>query len=426
MKTLSEKTSHPKRDWNAINAEGKKQLRLGLGHEMAGDYEKAESCYLRAASCANAVALYRLGLHELRKETAFAGRAAGYFTRAVMLCYPPAADALWKLHQEGRLPADVAAWFANSVRFHAKQGRAWAQRFAALCFGEGVGVERDDTAAGDWLRKAASAGDPQAWIIALDWIDGGRLSLATQEERAEACRLVADRFRLLMRHTASPRFKEEIERATDVMDEAWARRAFAFWRRKPTPREVLWAHALHLYRRAAVMGDAPSMRRLARYSFRGYGVEKDYWTAFHRVDALAAKRGPSVYREFGDWFWVGTEKEQSRSATCELYRRGAAKGDVVSLLRFADCYEWGVSVKRDPVAADLLREKALRDGDPREIMPELRRYTSRRSARTLRTRIDIPKAIRMAEALAPRSPAATRCIEAWKSLCKEFHSSCRV
>lgn len=426
MKVIPEKTLHPKRDWNAISAEGKKQLNLGLGHEMAGDYEKAESCYLRAASCANAVALYRLGLHELRKETAFAGRAAGYFTRAVVLCYPPAADELWKLHREGRLPADAAGWFSDGVLFHAERGRAWAQRFAALCFGEGVGVKRDNAAAVHWLRKAASAGDPAAWMIALEWMEGGRLSSATQEERAEACRLIADRLRALMRHTASPRFKDEIKRATDVMDEAWARRAFAFWRRKPTPREVLWAHALHLYRRAADMGDAPSMRRLARYSFRGYGVEKDYREAFCHVDALAAKRGPTVYRFFGDWLWAGREKEQSRSAACELYRRGAAKGDAVSLLRFADCYEWGVSVKPDQVAAELLREKALRDGDPCEILPELRRYTSRRFAKALKTQIDIPKAIRMAEALAPRSTEAARRVEAWKSLYHAFQSSCRA
>ncbi len=416
MKVIPEKTLHPKRDWNAINAEGKKQLNLGLGHEMAGDYGKAESCYLIAASHANAVALYRLGLRERRKGAAFTNQAARYFTRAVMLCYPPAADELWKLHQEGRLPSDTAGWFSNGILFHAKLGRTWAQRFAAFCFGEGVGVERDDSAAGDWLLKAASAGDPQSWMIALDWMDGGRLSSATQEERAEACRLVADRFRLLMRHTASPRFKEEIERATDVMDQDWARRAFAFWRREPTSRDILWAHAIHMYRRAADLGDIPSLRRLARYSFRGYGVEKDYWTAFHRVDALAVKRSPSVYREFGDWLWIGVGKVQSRSAACELYRRGAAKGDVVSMLRFADCYEWGVSVKRDPVAAEMLREKALREGDPAEILPELKRYTSRRSARVLRTRIDIPKAIRMAEALASRSSKATHYVEVWKTL----------
>ena len=61
-------------------------------------------------------------------------------------------------------------------------------------------------------------------------------------------------------------------------------------------------------------------------------------------------------------------KAQSRSAACELYRRGAAKGDVISMLRFADSYEWGVSVKRDSVAAEMLREKALREGNPAEIL----------------------------------------------------------
>ena len=88
----------------------------------------------------------------------------------------------------------------------------------------------------------------------------------------------------------------------------------------------------------------------------------------------------------------------------------------MSLLRFADCYEWGASVKTDSVAADMLREKALREGDPAAILPELRRYASRRFARALRTKIDLPKAIRMAEALAPRSPEAVRRVEAWKQL----------
>ena len=416
MNPIPEKAMHFEIDWNTVSAEGKKQLRLGLGHEKAGNYEKAETCYLKGASCANVIALYRLGLLERRKGSAFASQAACYFTRATTLCYPPAADELWKLHLENRLPADAADWFANSVRFHAEHGRAWAQRFAALCFGEGVGVARDDATAIEWLRKATQGGDSQAWKIMLDWMDGGRLPSATQEERAETCRLLADRCRALMRRTVSPRYQAEIAWATDVMDQNWAKKAFVFWRRKPTTRDILWAHAIHLYRQAADLGDIPSLRRLARYSFRGYGVEKDYWAAFRCVDALAAKRGPSVYREFGDWLWVGVGKVQSRSAACELYRRGAAKGDVVSMLRFADCYEWGVSVKRDPVVAEMLREKALREGDPAEILPELKPYTSRRSARTLRTRIDIPKAIRMAEVLASRFPNATRYVEVWKTL----------
>ena len=144
MNAIPEKALHPAIDWNATNADGKHHLKLGLDRERAGDAAGAEACYLRAASCANAVALYRLGLLELRKGTAFGGRAARYFTRAVILCHPPAADELWKLHREGRLPADAAGWFADGVRFHAERGHAWAQRFAALCFGEGVGVARDD------------------------------------------------------------------------------------------------------------------------------------------------------------------------------------------------------------------------------------------------------------------------------------------
>ena len=408
MNSIPGKALHPGTDWNAVHADGKHHLRLGLEHEKSGDLEKAEACYLRAASCANAVAIYRLGLLELRKGTAFAGRAARYFTRSVILCHPAAADELWKLHRENRLPPDAAGWFADGVQFHAECGHAWAQRFTALCLSEGVGVPRDDAAAVEWLQKAAESGDPRVWQIALKWMDEGRLPAATQDERAKACRLAADRFRALMRRTTS--------QATDVMDQVWAKRKFAFWRSRPTARDILWAHALHLYEKAAELGDIPALRRLARYSFRGYGVERNYWEGYRYVDAIAAKRGPSVYREFGDWFWAGTEKEQSRSAACELYRRGAAAGDSVSRLRFADCYEYGVSVKTDPVAAEMLREKALREGDPAAILPELRRYTSRRFAWAWHTRIDRPKAIRMAEALAPRSPEAARRVEVWKHL----------
>ena len=413
MNAIPERPLHSAIDRNAVNAEGKYHLKLGLDRERAGDDKGAKACYLRAASCANAIALYRLGLLELRKGSAFAGCAAGYFTRAVVLCYPPAADELWKLHREGRLPADAAEWFADGILFHAELGHAWAQRFAALCFGEGVGVERDDAAAVDWLQKAERSGDPQVWCIAVEWVDGGRLPAATQEERATAYRLAADRFRALMLRTATPRFQMEIAHATDVMNQEWAKRLFARWRSKPTTRDVLWAHALHLYEKAAELGDVPALRRLARYAFRGYGVEKNYWKGYCRVDAIAAKLGASVYCQFGDWFWLGVEKEQSRSAACELYRRGAAAGDAVSCLRFADCYEYGVSVKSDPVAAEMLREKALREGDPSKILPELRRYTSRPLAWKWHTRIDLPKAIRMAAALAPRSPEAAHCAEVW-------------
>ena len=416
MNAIPRKTPDSAINWNAKNADGKHHLKLGLEREREGDDAGAEECYLRAASCANVVALYRLGLHELHKGASFAGRAAGYFTRAVALCYPPAADELWKLHREGRLPADAASWFSDGVLFHAERGRAWAQRFAALCFSEGVGVEHDDTTAVKWLIKAESSGDPQAWRIAIEWMEGDRLITATQEERATACRLAADRFRALIRRTTAPRFQTEISYATDVMNQEWAKRVFRFWRSKPTVRDILWNHALHLYERAADLGDVPSLRRLARYDFRGYGVEKNYWKGYRRVDALAAKLGASVYRQFGDWFWLGIEKEQSRSAACELYRRGAAAGDALSRLRFADCYEYGVSVKSDPIAAEMLREKALREGDPAKILPELRRYTSRSLAWKWHTRIDLPKAIRMAEALASRSPDAVHSVEVWKAL----------
>ena len=412
MNAIPERPLHSAIDRNAVNAEGKYHLKLGLDRERAGDDKGAKACYLRAASCANAIALYRLGLLELRKGSA--GCAAGYFTRAVILCYPPAADELWKLHREGRLPADAAEWFADGILFHAELGHAWAQRFAALCFGEGVGVERDNAVAVEWLQKAERSGDPQVWRIAVEWMNGERLPGATQEERATAYRLAADRFRALMPRTATPRFQTEIACATDVMNQEWAKRLFARWRSKPTTRDVLWAHALHLYEKAAELGDVPALRRLARYAFRGYGVEKNYWEGYCRVDALAAKLGASVYCQFGDWFWLGVEKEQSRSAACELYRRGAAAGDTVSCLRFADCYEYGVSLKSDPVAAEMLREKALREGDPSKILPELRRYTSRPLAWKWHTRIDLPKAIRMAAALAPRSPEAAHCAEVWK------------
>ena len=76
MNPIPEKALPPETDWNAVNADGKYHLRLGLEHEKVGEVETAEACYLRAAACANAVALYRLGLIEKRKGTAFAARAA--------------------------------------------------------------------------------------------------------------------------------------------------------------------------------------------------------------------------------------------------------------------------------------------------------------------------------------------------------------
>ena len=70
MNAIPEKTLHPETDWNAVNADGKHHLRLGLDHEKSGDQAKAEACYLRAASCASAVALYRLGMLAKRKGPA--------------------------------------------------------------------------------------------------------------------------------------------------------------------------------------------------------------------------------------------------------------------------------------------------------------------------------------------------------------------
>ena len=126
-------------------------------------------------------------------------------------------------------PPDAAGWFADGVRFHAERDHAWAQRFTALCFGEGVGVPRDDAAAVEWLQKAAESGDPRIWQVALKWMDEGRLPAATQDERAKACRLAADRFRALMRRNivrnGEPivRFEgAERDRLLSIRDGAWS------------------------------------------------------------------------------------------------------------------------------------------------------------------------------------------------------------
>src|SRR4030095_13121127 len=83
---------------------------------------------------------------------------------------------------------EAVKWF----RAAAQQGHPRAEKILGYCYGEGIGVERNDAESVRWLKQAAGKDDPEAqYLLGLKYVHGVGVA-ADLEEAGRCSRLAAE------------------------------------------------------------------------------------------------------------------------------------------------------------------------------------------------------------------------------------------
>lgn len=159
---------------------------------------------------------------------------------------------------------------ARSCREAATLGDIAAQRYLGVMCHLGLGVERNDAEALDWLGKAAAQGDPQA----------------------------------------------QINLAAMYRDGAGVKRDYA--------------QALNWYRKAAALGIAEAQFNLGLMSYNGYGVERDYSEALSWF-RLAATQGNTDAQKMLIETEDRMNSDATHQPTAGYFTVGSSKAQVLAL-----------------------------------------------------------------------------------------------
>ncbi|MBQ7815284.1 MAG: sel1 repeat family protein, partial [Thermoguttaceae bacterium] len=275
---------------NAGSNDAKAELAELYWNGCAGtptDAERAYALALEAASSENPFALRVLGLccKQGRGVAKNEKAAARYFKRALRGFKKRAANGdvrskttLMEMQYNGNGCAfDGDACF-RWAREAAEAGSAEGMGNLGVCYGEGIGVERNDELAFEWLRKGAEAGDLSAMC-----------NLGYYYEQGIAV-------------------EKNVELALE-------------WRRK-----------------SAEAGDAWGMFWLGHYYGEGIVVEQDDEKAVEWLAKSAEAGVGEAMLRLGDCFLDGIGVERNEEKAVEWYRKSAEAGCAAATGRLAVCY----------------------------------------------------------------------------------------
>lgn len=231
---------------------------------------------------------------------------------AGMLSQGAGSDSEFAVSCAGACSGDMGQWVA-AYSVVAERGHAGGQNNLGLCLALGNGVERDDTQAADWLRKAAAQELPEALFNYGNYL--------MQRRYIERTELSTD---------------------DDFLPPEW--------------------RAVGCYQKAYRLGYLPAYCNLGWCYARGIGDEKgdedavDYYAAAAEAgDAwglfclgqLAEEGEDLQYVDFlSDWFQQeeNTGDVDQLSLAVMLYRRAAESGLAVAQFRLGMCYFCGLGV----------------------------------------------------------------------------------
>jgi TPR repeat protein len=226
--------------------------------------------------------------------------AAACLTMAQMVLLVWVAALVWREHRHRAATAKderlLAAQYAAYMDA-AEQGDATAQTNLGRCYGEGIGVARDDRQAVRWYRMAAEKGDAQAQRQLSLHLEYG---IGTDKDYTEAekwCRRAAEQGNV----DAQVRLAEYC-----VNDLAEA---------------FMW------YRKAAEKGDPHAEGWLAFCYGNGRGVVKDDAEAVRWLRKAAGNGDAGWQRALGEWYEKGTHIPRDEREAIKWYREAARQGN---------------------------------------------------------------------------------------------------
>ncbi len=315
---------------------------------------------------------YELGIGvEPDSDKAFRG-----YKKTAKLGFLPAKLRLAQIYHRGELGVrrnrnKATHWyFAAAV-----DGDPVAQTEMARRCERGSGIEQDEQAACQWLRKAAGKKHGPALVALGDYYAQGRAGLDEDPEAAyEYYRQAAfvgdadgqDRLGDCLRRGygcfEDPReaFEQYRKAAAQHLPQAQTHVGVCFEEGIGRPQDPY--QAFYWYRKAAKNKDPEGMRRLGRAYFLGAGVARDERKAVKWFRRSADAGLSSAQVLMGKSLLSGSGTAVDRPGAFRYFKRAAVKGDPDGVYNLALCYEHGLGAPKDHDRAMELYRHAARLG----------------------------------------------------------------
>ena len=123
-----------------------------------------------------------------------------------------------------------------------------------------------------------------------------------------------------------------------------------------------YALAREAYLKAMELGEKDLYHRLGRYSYYGYGVEKNLQEAFDYFYAGANDGENDCFYYLGVMYSKGEGVKKDNSQAFFWYNKGANSGDVKAMYNLSLYYEKGQGVPKDEEKADFWLKKSAEGG----------------------------------------------------------------
>ena len=238
----------------------------------------------------------------------------------------------------------------QAVQAAAAKGEAKAQYELARCYARGIGVEKDDAKAAQYLRQSADQGNAEAQIVLGAFYGEGR-GVPQDLTNAVACyRKAADQGNATAQY-AMGNFYADGRGVTNDMDMAiqwWQKAAEGnLAEAQATLGEVRLipvavygnkyvdhAEALRWLHRAATQGSAPAMNNLGAAYENGLGVKLDFKEAARWYRAAAEQGNALAQANLGQLYFDGRGVPYDLMQAYKWFKLSANQGNSLGIVGF--------------------------------------------------------------------------------------------
>jgi len=328
-------------DQGNTDAQYELALLLIAGSGVPTNFEEAASWLRKSGEQGNGKALFNLALMYQRgrgvpKDELEAGRLLGSIKSADAESQFSFA-AMFERGEGLVAQDDVEAfkWYLKA----AGQGHVFSQRAVADMYRAGRGVQRDERAADDWLRKAERLSAPAYFRVAEMY----RYGRGVAKDDAEAAKWY---------HKAAEQGHTEAQFNLAVMHNAG----------EGVPKDD--AEAAQWFQKAAEQGDKHAQFNLASMIYAGEGVPKDdakavYWYR------QAAEHGLAIAQfTLGTIYRTGKGVPKADAEAAKWFQKAAEQGDARAQWLLGHMYTTGEGLKQDSGEAARWFRRAADHGLP--------------------------------------------------------------
>ena len=208
--------------------------------------------------------------------------------------------------------------FSKELLQKAESGDAGAQLEIAACYGEGLGVDKNQKTAFEWVKKSADQGFPKAnLVLARCYLFGW--GVAWDEVKAKKIFQEAE--------AGNPRAQDDLG---NFFSGKYGRTE-----KKDIPQALSW------WEKAAAQGYAPSQNKLGRAYLVGLGVEKNSPKAFEFFQKSAEQKNSGAECELGYCYRDGKGVDKDINKAKEWFEKSANQGNPDGLASLGEFYEKG-------------------------------------------------------------------------------------